>query len=304
MAAAAVVGTEFDTDVVQHMLDFTDDDVFDALDEAAGAGIISEREGAIGRYAFAHVLVREVLYDGLSAIRRARLHRRAGDALDALRHNGSKPISALAHHYIEAAPVGDIVPAVDFARRATSLARRQLAYEEAVRVLERVLELLDDPGEDRDDDRLGVLLDLGEARSLAGDAVGAQSTFTAAVVLARAEGAAVPFANAVLGLSETLGGYAITVRQNPGLIELMEEALERLGPDDGSLRRGSSAGSPSSSTTPPRSSDGVRSATRPSPWRRPSTIRWCCSRRSRPGPGPRSDSTSRPSGGSPRPTRS
>ncbi len=236
MAAAAVVGAEFDADVVQRVLDLDEDAILDALDEAASARIISEREGTVGRYAFAHVLVREVLYDGLSAIRRARLHRRVADALDALRHNGSKPIAALAHHYLEAAPGGDVEPAVVFARRAATLARDQLAYEDAVRVLERALELLEDPGTDREDDRLAVLLELGEARSLAGDAVGAQSAFSVAVDVARTAGATVALAHAVLGLSETLGGYAITVRQDTGLTELLEEALDRLGPGDDSLR--------------------------------------------------------------------
>ncbi len=236
VAAASVIGTEFDTDVVQHVLDLSDDAVLDALDEAADARIISEREGAVGRYAFAHVLVREVLFDGLSAIRRARLHRRVGDALNGLRHNGSKPIAALAHHYIEAAPVGDIGPALTFARRAAGLARAQFAYEDAVNVLERVLEMLDDPSEDRDQDRLQVLLELGEARASAGDTVRAQATFGLAVDVARATDQPVELAHAVLGLSDTLGGYAITVRQNAGLTEQMEEALQRLGPEDGSLR--------------------------------------------------------------------
>ena len=41
--------------------------------------------GRVGRYAFSHALVRATLYDGISQLRRARLHGRVGEALAALR---------------------------------------------------------------------------------------------------------------------------------------------------------------------------------------------------------------------------
>ena len=43
--------------------------------------MLREVDGRVGRYAFAHALVRATLYDGLSALRRARLHSRVGETI-------------------------------------------------------------------------------------------------------------------------------------------------------------------------------------------------------------------------------
>ena len=54
-----------------------------ALEEALAAGLVVESPGAPGRYSFSHALIRETLYEGMSAPRRARIHRRVGEALEA-----------------------------------------------------------------------------------------------------------------------------------------------------------------------------------------------------------------------------
>ena len=43
--------------------------------------MLREVDGRVGRYAFAHALVRATLYDGLSSLRRARLHSRVGETI-------------------------------------------------------------------------------------------------------------------------------------------------------------------------------------------------------------------------------
>ena len=55
-----------------------------ALEEAVEARVIREA-GQVGHYAFTHALVRATLYDGISQLRRARLHGRVGEALAGLR---------------------------------------------------------------------------------------------------------------------------------------------------------------------------------------------------------------------------
>ena len=52
-------------------------------------GVLREDAERVGRYAFGHALMRATLYDGLSALRRARLHGRVGEALIARR--GARP---------------------------------------------------------------------------------------------------------------------------------------------------------------------------------------------------------------------
>jgi class 3 adenylate cyclase len=70
LSIGAVVGPEFDADLVEELSELSSDEVFDALDEATNATIVREVSGAFGRYAFAHALVRSTLYEELSTNRR------------------------------------------------------------------------------------------------------------------------------------------------------------------------------------------------------------------------------------------
>ena len=83
------------------------------------AGVLREDRERVGRYAFSHALMRATLYDGLSALRRARLHSRVGEALIARRGAQLDPhLGQLAHHFALAAPVDRPERAVDFALAA------------------------------------------------------------------------------------------------------------------------------------------------------------------------------------------
>src|SRR5207248_3339724 len=69
-----------------------------ALEEAIGARLVMETTG--GRYRFAHALVRDTVYDGLSPLRRVALHRRVAEAIEAIHANRLDDyLPALAHHW-------------------------------------------------------------------------------------------------------------------------------------------------------------------------------------------------------------
>ena len=59
------------------------EELLDALEEALRAGVVREDAEQVDRFAFAHALVRETLYDAPAHARRVRLHLRAGRALEA-----------------------------------------------------------------------------------------------------------------------------------------------------------------------------------------------------------------------------
>ncbi len=80
---ASVVGLEFDLQLMERLVESAAvDATLDALDEAVAARVIGELGS--GRYRFAHALVRDTIYSGVTVTRRARLHHRVGDALAAL----------------------------------------------------------------------------------------------------------------------------------------------------------------------------------------------------------------------------
>jgi predicted ATPase len=76
LSVASVVGAEYELDVIQVAVGFDEDSVLSGLEEATQAGLVADVAGPRLRQRFTHALVRDVLYDELSAGRRAQLHRR------------------------------------------------------------------------------------------------------------------------------------------------------------------------------------------------------------------------------------
>ncbi len=122
LATAAVVGAEFDATLIATAAGISDVAALDALDVAGRAHLVTAR-GA--RWAFTHDLVRATVVDGLTRERRATEHRSLAEALEA-RGGGEADIADLAHHWCEAAPLGEVAHAVDYARRAGDQARATL----------------------------------------------------------------------------------------------------------------------------------------------------------------------------------
>ena len=122
LSVAAVVGREFTVELVEECGRVNGDDLVDVLDAAVNARLLTEVAGRVGRYTFSHALVRQVLYDELSAVRRARLHWRVGEAIE--RQFGDAPIDELAHHFLEGALAGDATKAVETAITAGQRAAR------------------------------------------------------------------------------------------------------------------------------------------------------------------------------------
>ena len=125
LTVAAVVGEEFSLGLVADSLDLNNQEVALPLVEAALlAGLVGEVPDQPGWFRFSHALIREVLYEAPTALRRAYLHRRVGDALE---HElevagGDIVLVELAHHYYRAAPVGGSDKAISYALRASDQA--------------------------------------------------------------------------------------------------------------------------------------------------------------------------------------
>ena len=94
-----------------------------------------------GRVEFAHALVREAVEDELNVLRRARLHRRAADALTALGED--RHLEEIAAHLFEAASVADARQVSAMLVRAGRRARHRLAYGDAAERFDRAREALE-----------------------------------------------------------------------------------------------------------------------------------------------------------------
>jgi DNA-binding SARP family transcriptional activator len=230
---AAVIGREFALDGVGRVAGVTQDELLDALDEAMTAGVVSDIPGGDGRLRFAHVLIRDTLYEGLTTARRVGLHRLVVEALEAL-YGGDEPgahLAELAHH---AKAAMDFERVVQYARRAGDRGLELLAYEESARLYDTALDALGRMDVPEEESRCELLLSLGEARARAGDLAAAKQAFLDAASSARRLGLPRALARAAAGY----GGRMAWGRagDDSRLIPLLEEGLTALPEEDVELR--------------------------------------------------------------------
>src|SRR5215218_5289943 len=131
---AAVIGREFDAELLGRQLAAPDDQLVEVLEEVLASGLVAEDPGQVGGYRFSHDLVREAVYGELSTIRRAAMHRQIGQAIEDLRAAClDRHYAALARHFLLAARGGHDVPrAFDYAMLAAYHATAARATEEAI----------------------------------------------------------------------------------------------------------------------------------------------------------------------------
>jgi DNA-binding SARP family transcriptional activator len=227
---AAVLGQEFGIDTLTVMSGLPRGELLDVLDEAVATRVLGDVSGSPGRLRFGHALIRETVYESMTAGRRAELHLEAGNALEALYLLDPEPhLAELAHHFAEAAPAGDPDRALHYLRRAAERAASQHAYEEAVRLYEVARRLMGDSQAGCE-----LLLELGDAQGRSGDTPGARESFRRAAELAERLDLREHAARAALGY----GGRHLcgVVRGDPAYVPLLEGALAGLGGGEEMLR--------------------------------------------------------------------
>ena len=162
LQAASVLGRTFWAGPVVHLLDGTAPD-FRLLEERdfihsrGGSTVAGERE-----YAIKHALTREVAYESIPKARRGRLHASLADWLERTGAGKDEHASLLAYHYAQAVRPDEAdlvwagaedelarlrILAVAWLRRAGELAFSRYELDEAIELLTRAVELVEDERE-------------------------------------------------------------------------------------------------------------------------------------------------------------
>jgi tetratricopeptide (TPR) repeat protein len=232
---ASVLGREFSLHALSRLVERPVDDVRASLEEPIAARVVTDVSGSIDRLRFAHVVIRESLYDEIPRARRLQLHRLAAHVLEGLYGQDIEPhLAELAHHFFEGATEGHTEQATGYTCRAAEQAVSLLAYEEAVRLYRMALQGLE-LGQTNDPmARCELLLALGDAQTRAADEAGAKETFLHAAGLSRSLNLGEQLARAALGY----GGRFVWGRAggDSHVIPLLEEGLAAIGEGDSELR--------------------------------------------------------------------
>ena len=232
LVLAAVIGREFALDALARLAGVSEDGLLEVLDEAMAARVLADVPGAADRLRFAHVLIRDTLYEGLAAAHRARLHRQVVAALEAL--YGDEPgqhLAELAHHSIASS---DVDKALRYAQRAGDRALALLAYEEAARLYQTALDALDLADVRDERTRCELLLSAGEAQMRAGNTQAAKRAFLDAAGIGRRLGLPRQLARAAAGYARE--DMYLRAAGDDRLVPLLEEGLAALADEDVALR--------------------------------------------------------------------
>jgi class 3 adenylate cyclase len=223
LSVAAVVGRDFDVELLAGLHEVPEGSLLDILDEAVQAGLVQET-GA-DRYRFAHALVQVTLFEELSATRRRRLHRRVGEAIEKLR---PEDVVALAYQFSQAGPDSDgMSRAVRYGLAAAEQALQARALGDAEARFYQVLELLDDPATLAAEERIAALCGLGEAQRDQGNPE-FRTTLLEAGRIAQASGEVPLLVRAALANSRGLPSVIGAV--DADRVAITEAALEAVGP--------------------------------------------------------------------------
>ncbi|MEX0683831.1 MAG: LuxR C-terminal-related transcriptional regulator [Dehalococcoidia bacterium] len=229
LLCCAILGRDLSPERVAAAAEIDESRVLELFEEALPTHMLrEERDG----FVFAHPLVRETLYQGLSAPRRQQLHRRVAEALETL--YSAEPeahLDELAHHFFQGGASADAEKTLRFCTGAAERAAAEAAHEEAVRLYEMALGVLAPSDESR---RFELMLAQAQAQFRGGQAERERDTAIAVATAAKAADAAEWLARASLLGAQTRLGFGELDRTS---VDLLENAITALGDDkDQSLK--------------------------------------------------------------------
>lgn len=185
LSAAAVIGREFDLELLSVVTERYEDDLLAVLESAVAGSVLTESPQLPGRFMFAHALINRTLYEDLSRTRRARLHTRIAQAIeDTAGVHIDERLDELAYHW-QRGHTASFSKAISYARRAGEQALANLAPDQALRWFTQALEELGTAGEVSEADRCDLMILIGEARRQSGEAAYRETLLAAGEMASR-----------------------------------------------------------------------------------------------------------------------
>ncbi len=223
----AVLGITASIDLVADVADNGQAVVLEHLESAQRAALV---EITADEVRFTHALVRDVVYEGVGASRRADLHRAAAETLE--RRGRDDDWAAVAHHWLRSGGHTDRAAAAS--RRAGDWARAKRAFADAADHYQRCAASLASGAVD-EQAILDAELDRADMLFRAGQSDEARGAYLGVAARARAGACADQLADAALGLGAGLAGFEVSLH-DVEQVALLEEALDVLPEDAAPLR--------------------------------------------------------------------
>jgi class 3 adenylate cyclase len=224
LSAGAVIGREFDLELLELVAEHGDDDLLAVLEGAVAGSVLRESSNTPGRFAFEHALINHTLYEELGPTRRARLHHEVAQALEEL--CGDDPgerLGELANHWAAATQAVDLTKAVSYARLAGERALSELAPDEALRWFNKALELQGPEADADPSERCDLLIGLGEAQRQTGEPPYRETLLEASQIASQLEDADLA---ARAALANNRGLYSATGELDQERLSAIERAIE------------------------------------------------------------------------------
>lgn len=166
LRTASLNGSEFRFSTLVHVLEQSPGELLDCLQEAEQSGLL-QRSEIPGTYRFRQTLVQEIFCAELTGAKRARLHKRFGEVLEAMYPDDHTMVEKVARHFYEAAALGCAAKAADYCSRAGAQAYSGSRWDDAWEFYQMALVGLELQASDPDGIReVKVRLeDIGERRA-------------------------------------------------------------------------------------------------------------------------------------------
>lgn len=232
LAAAAIVGREFDGSTVRRVTESSGEDLFHAIDECRDAGLIELAE-APGTFRFTRALLVDALREQLSPAFRAELHRRIAEALEREGRDDDETLGHLVDHHARSRAPDSSRKAAEYALQIGARRLSEHSHAEAIRHLEAGLRVAPPRPSAGDCVHGEILLALAQAQRRSGDIEPARRTFLRAMDFARDVHDGELLARAALGAT---GLWTKTVMPREENLRALDEALSVVDEHHGPLR--------------------------------------------------------------------